>query len=259
MPALLYSNITWSAARDRSLQKVIIDRIEVAEWNPAEWPFTVPSILSLARSGMDFVAPVTFLVGENGTGKSTIIEAIAERFGIDGRGGHGGRRYASIERRSVLGDRLRLLPPMARRSKTKSFFLRSETAKGVLEAMSDFGVDGYGERHSAEVSHGESFLQVLDGRFVEPGLYLLDEPESPFSFRSCLSLLARLHLLADNGSQIICATHSPLLTALPGAQILELSGLGIQPRAWRDLDLTQNWLHFLADPDLFLRHLLEAD
>lgn len=105
------------------------------------------------------------------------------------------------------------------------------------------------------VSHGESFLQVLEGRFVDTGLYLLDEPEAPFSFRSCLALISVLDELARDGSQVICATHSPLLTSLPGAQILELSDDGITPRAWRDLDLTSNWLHFLEEPDSYLKYL----
>jgi len=234
---------------------VFIDEIRVPSWEPGIWPFTVPAIRALAESGISLTSPVTFLVGENGSGKSTIIEAIAEVFRIDVRGGHGGRRWASSFDHGTLSSRLQLLPPMARRKKIKSFFLRAETAQGVVEFMSDRGVAGYGERHNAEVSHGESFLQVLEGRFNAQGLYLLDEPEAPFSFRSCLALISVLEDLARGGSQVICATHSPLLTSLPGAQILELSHQGIYPRVWRDLDLSRNWLHFLEDPDPYLKHL----
>jgi predicted ATPase len=238
---------------------VIIDRIEVRSWNEAQWPFTVPAIRALAQRGLDFQRPVTFFVGENGTGKSTIVEAIAEAFKIDVRGGHGGRRYASTQEVGVMSPHIRLLPPAAARHKTKSFFLRAETAKGVLEFMTDVGVEGYGERSAAEVSHGESFLQVLAGRFTERGLYILDEPEAPFSFRSCLALIATLAELVRSGSQIICATHSPLLTALPGAQILELSEEGIVSRDWEELELTANWRHFLETPDTFLHHFLNDE
>jgi predicted ATPase len=234
---------------------VIIDEIRVPAWERDVWPFTVPAIRSLAESGISFTSPVTFLVGENGSGKSTIIEAIAEACRIDVRGGHGGRLYASPLDRGLLGSHLQLRPPIARRTRSKSFFLRSETAKGVLEFMSDQGISGYGDRHAAQVSHGESFLQVLEGRFIDEGLYLLDEPEAPFSFRSCLALLSVLDDLARTGSQVICATHSPLLTSLPGAQILELSDDGICPRTWRDLELTTNWLRFLEEPDTFLRYI----
>jgi predicted ATPase len=238
---------------------VIIDRIEVRSWNEGQWPFTVPAIRALAQRGLDFERPVTFFVGENGTGKSTIVEAIAEAFKIDVRGGHGGRRYASIEAVGALSPFIRLLSPAGARHKTKSFFLRAETAKGVLEYMSDAGVEGYGERSAAEVSHGESFLQLLAGRFTGRGLYLLDEPEAPFSFRSCLALIAVLSDPARSGSQIICATHSPMLTALPGAQILELSYDGIVSRDWEELELTANWRHFLETPDTYLRHLLNDE
>jgi predicted ATPase len=235
---------------------VIIDQIDVPTWDPTVWPFTVPAIRALAETGMAFTSPVTFLVGENGSGKSTIVEALAEAFRIDVRGGHGGRQWASPLARGTLSSQLRLVPPIAHRKRVPSFFLRSETAKGVLEAMSDLGVRGYGERHNAEVSHGESFLQVLEGRFTTQGLYLLDEPETPFSFRSCLALMSVLDELARGGSQVICPTHSPLLTALPGAQILELSSAGIEPRRWRELDLTINWHGFLEDPDMYLRFLM---
>ncbi len=76
---------------------MIIDRVEIRSWNEGKWPFTVPAIKAIAQGGLDFELPVTFFVGENGTGKSTIVEAIAEAFKIDVRGGHGGRRYASTE------------------------------------------------------------------------------------------------------------------------------------------------------------------
>jgi predicted ATPase len=112
---------------------------------------------------------------------------------------------------------------------------------------------------AAEVSHGESFLQVLAGRFTERGLYILDEPEAPFSFGSCLALIAVLSDLARSGSQIICATHSPILTALPGAQILELSDEGIVSRDWNELELTASWRHFLEAPEAYLRHLLNDE
>ncbi len=238
---------------------MIVDRVEVKSWAEGQWPFTVPAIRAMATAGLDFERPVTFLVEENGTGKSTIVEAIAEAFKIDVRGGHGGRRYASREGVGVLSPLIRLLPPRGALDKTKSFFLRTETAKGVLEFMSALDIEGYGERNAAEVSHGESFLQVLAGRFTERGLYLLDEPEAPFSFRSCLALLVVLADLARSGGQIICATHSPLLTTLPGAYILELSDEGIARREWDELELTANWRRFLDAPDAYLRHLLDSE
>jgi predicted ATPase len=225
---------------------------------PDAWPFTLPPIRQLAERGIRFATPVTFLVGENGTGKSTLVEAIAEAYGIDVRGGHGARRYASHLARSPLGASLRLdMGPgghgMRGSRNAKGFFLRAETAMGVFEYMS--GHPGYGDRDLREVSHGEGFLQVVDGRFNQPGLYLMDEPESALSFTSCLRLLATMDALTEIGGQIICATHSPLLAALPGATIWELGEFGIRISSWEDLQLVDHWRRFMARPDAYLRHI----
>lgn len=225
---------------------------------PDEWPFTVPAIRQLAERGIRFDTPVTFLVGENGTGKSTLVEALAEAYGIDVRGGHGARRYASHLEKSRLGAGLRLEMGSGGRGmrgsrNAKGFFLRAETAMGVLEFMS--GLPGYGDRDLRTVSHGESFLQVFDGRFTERGLYLMDEPESALSFTSCLRLLATMDALAGIGAQIICATHSPLLAALPGATIWELGEFGIRASGWADLQLVDHWRRFMERPDAYLRHI----
>jgi predicted ATPase len=83
----------------------------------------------------------------------------------------------------------------------------------------------------------------------------MDEPESALSFTSSLQLLALMNDIRERGSQVICATHSPLLAALPGAQILQLDATGIQPVAWQDLELVDHWRRFLARPDAYLRHI----
>jgi predicted ATPase len=104
-------------------------------------------------------------------------------------------------------------------------------------------------------SHGEGFLAFLESRRTERGLYLLDEPEAALSFRSCLALLVLLGDAVAAGSQVVLATHSPLLAALPGARILELGESGATPRAWDELDLVRDWREFLASPARWLRHL----
>lgn len=230
------------------------------ELRGAEWPFDVPAVRHVAEHGLRFTNSVTILVGPNGTGKSTLIEAIAEAYGIDVRGGHAGRRYSSALEPSTLGSAMRLrLGPGAhgrRGRRGKGFFLRAETALGVLNHMS--GQPGYGDDLDQR-SHGESFLQVFAGRFNEPGLYLLDEPESGLSFESLLQLLIVLHRLAAIGGQVVCATHSPMLTALPGALILELSDHGIVSVGWEQLAMVQRWRNFLTNPEAFIHHLLEVD
>ncbi len=93
----------------------------------------------------------------------------------------------------------------------------------------------------------------------QPGFYLMDEPDAPLSFTSCLGLAALLHDLARAGGQAIVATHSPVIAAIPGAAILELGDWGIRPAAWDELELTGHWREFLAGPELYFRHLLDDD
>lgn len=221
------------------------------------WPFSLPPVRQLCSEGISFSRPVTMLVGENGSGKSTLIEALAEASGIDVRGGHGGRRYATDQRKGPLGSRLQLeTPPRSKLKAGAGFFLRAETALGVFEFMSDHEVPGYGERHLARVSHGEGYLQVLTERFTRRALYLLDEPEAPLSFQSCLALIRVLVDVVDLGAQVICATHSPVLAALPDAELLEIGDHGIRPIAWEDLEVVSHLRRYLKEPGSYLRHLL---
>jgi predicted ATPase len=240
---------------------VHIDSVRIAPWltvaKSREWPFTLPAVKALMGAGLDLTAPVTFLVGDNGSGKSTIVEAVAEACGVDVRGGHGGRKYASPIEKGVLGGAIHL----ERGSRDgghvdKAFFLRSETALGVFTFMSDHGVSGYGDYHLADVSHGEGYLQVLGERFGSNGLLLLDEPEAGLSYTACLSLMQSLDATAKAGGQVICATHSPVLTALPDADIWLVSAEGIERTSWTDLEMVEDWRVFLANPDSVLRHLL---
>jgi predicted ATPase len=106
-------------------------------------------------------------------------------------------------------------------------------------------------------SHGEGFLALLESRTTERGLWILDEPESALSFRSSLRLLALLEAMTAAGSQVLVATHSPVLAALPGARIYELDGEGFTQREWADLDLVQDWQAFFDDPRRVLKYLLD--
>lgn len=225
---------------------------------PEEWPWDVPAVHHLAAHGLTFTAPVTFLVGENGSGKSTIVEAVAEGFGLDARGGRAGRKYGNTRAKTALGAALRMDYTRAgskmatgARSKKRGYFLRAETAFGLAEAVT--GLPGYWQDDLEAMSHGEGFVAILAAMFHrEPGLYLLDEPEAALSFTACLRLVGLIEQLADAGGQVICATHSPLLTALPGAQILQLNDTGIHQEEWAALDLVDHWRRFLARPSVYL-------
>lgn len=219
-----------------------------------EWPWSVPCVRELLAGGMRFTAPVTFVVGENGSGKSTLVEALAEGFGLDSWGGSHEWRHASHRAKSVLGEHIRFdAAPRGRRmlaswSARQGFFLRAETA---LDALGREGLDP-GAR-----SHGEGFLAAFRDKFLRPGLYVLDEPEAALSFSSCLGLIGHIDQLARAGAQVMCATHSPLLTALPGADIVEVGDHGMRRTTWQDLDLVDHWRRCPADPGAYLRHVLE--
>ncbi|MES5816481.1 AAA family ATPase [Streptomyces sp. RG80] len=227
---------------------------------PAGWPWSVPCVRQLLDDGLRFTAPVTFLVGENGSGKSTLVEAFAEAFGLDPWGGSAGHRYAGPRGPSLLGARMRFEATKAGRhmlraphTRRRGFFLRAETA---LDALGREQRTGRLTGTPDEMSHGEGFLMAFRERFLGPGLYVLDEPESALSFASCLELVGVLDDLSRTGAQIICATHSPLLTALPGAEIIEVGEHGMRTVEWPELELVEHWRRYLDDPRAYLRHIV---
>jgi predicted ATPase len=229
----------------------------------SDWPFTVPAVADLARDGLEFLAPVTILVGDNGSGKSTLVEAIAEGFGIDARGGRAAqqsRRFDEVT--SALGEVLELetTPRGSRmlrgpRLNKRGFFLRAETAFDMAENLG--GMPGFWDENTAEMSHGEGFLTMFGAMLAEPGFYVLDEPESALSFTASLQLVALMSELGNEGAQIVCATHSPILASTPGADIVEVGEHGLRRSTWDELELVQHWRRYLEDPNSYLRHLLD--
>ena len=224
------------------------------------WPYTIPAVAQLIRDGgIDVPAGVTILVGENGSGKSTLIEAFAA---IYPRSGHLPAKGANVGGPGAKPEdsplRFQLRARTHRHASPAGFFLRAEAMHEFLHGEDEgpYKEAWGGERLNAR-SHGESFLTVLRYRFEDVGVYFLDEPESALSFQSCLGLVSLLETMRREGSQIIVATHSPLLASLPGATLLELGEHGIrQAKSFDDLLLVQNWRLFLADPHRFLRHLI---
>ncbi|WP_413450324.1 ATP-binding cassette domain-containing protein [Georgenia phoenicis] len=240
-------------------------RIEIhpeASAHPAAWPDTVPAVAHLLEHGLEIPPGVTFLVGENGAGKSTIVEAVAEALDIPADGGStdhvGGAERGHATDRSDLGRRLR--PVWRDRAAwRRGFFLRAETMHRFVSYLEDASAPAGAppSPHDLhQLSHGESFVEMLTGRWVRTaGVVLLDEPESALSFTTSLALLDVLALLAEGERHVLCATHSPILTALPGARVLQLDEDGITPVAWEDLEVVRHWRGFLEAPGRYLRHL----
>ncbi|GGM46908.1 ABC transporter, ATP-binding protein [Dactylosporangium sucinum] len=229
-----------------------VERDPGAEWDPDAWWARIPAVRAVLEAGLDLPAGVTFLVGENGSGKSTLVEALAQAYGLNPEGGSRSAMHRTRHTESPLGAALRLVRTSGGRG--DAYFLRAETTHGLytyLEALPDSPDWDLHER-----SHGEGFLALLERKFTRPGFYLLDEPEAALSFTSTLGLMSRLADLARAGAQIVVATHSPVLTALPGATVLELGEHGIRRTAWTELAVVDHFRAFLDRPDRYLRHLL---
>ena len=215
---------------------------------------SIPAVAQVLRDGIDLPPGVTFLVGENGSGKSTIVEGVALAYGLSPEGGSRGARHTTRPTESPLSDWLRIQRGVG--SSTWGFFLRAETMHSFYTYLEQNPAPT-GDVPFHEMSHGESFLALLESRFDEPGFYCLDEPEAALSFSSTLALIAVLRRIADEGGQVLCATHSPVLASLPGAKILEVGEWGLREAAWDDLEIVHHWRSFLTDPDRYLRHLLD--
>lgn len=181
-------------------------------------------------------------VGENGTGKSTLLEAIAVAFGFNAEGGTVNFNFCTRETHSELYKHLTL---GKRGFADDGFFLRAESLynaatnidildEGVLEERKI--INSYGGVSLHNQSHGESFLSIVQNRFSGHGLYILDEPEAALSPMKLLTLMAEIDRLVKDGSQFIIAIHSPILMAMPNSEILEFSKDGIKNVSYQDTE-----------------------
>jgi predicted ATPase len=229
-----------------------IRRSDQADFDPARWPATLAAVRQILDDGLE-LGPLTVLVGENGSGKSTLVEAIALAYGLSPEGGSTGARHSSRESESDLWRALTLRRGIG--ASRWGFFLRAETMHGFYSYLEQ-NPGRPGEPRFHDMSHGESFLAVLASRFNDPGLYLLDEPESALSFTGCLSLVGLLSEIGRSGTaQAVIATHSPVIAAVPGARIFEVGEWGLRECAWQELSLVQDWQLFLTDPKRYLRYV----
>lgn len=207
------------------------------------WVFEVPAFRALrARRRLSLDHPITLLTGENGVGKSTLLEGIAVSCHFND---HGGPFGAEVKSRK---NPLRHVAGVTRSSRAMDgYFLRAESHFNVA---TEFGGSAPGGTNLHAMSHGESVLQVVQETFHGHGLYLLDEPESGLSLIRQMTLLAELHRAAAAGAQLIIATHSPVLLAMPGAEIWEFTGeSGLRRTAGvRDTTAFRALRDFLEDP-----------
>jgi len=228
----------------RYLEAVRLERNLVSDFS--EYPFSIPSIQHLTR--LEFHPAVTFFIGENGSGKSTLLEAIAVKAGFSAEGGDKQLQFGTHDTHSPLHDCLRLERSLGK--PTDGFFLRAESFYNVASELEKIGSGfrAYGGKSLHRQSHGESFLAVMTERLQGGGVYLFDEPEAALSPQRQLSVLTLMHRLVRHQSQLIIATHSPILLAYPRARIFQFTQDGISEVKYTETE------HFLITKDFLNRH-----
>ena len=232
----------------------------------------LPVIRNLFRKKeLSFDSPITFFVGENGIGKSTLIEAIAINFGFPPEGGTKNYNYYTKNTHSDLFEYITLVKTanFAR----KGYFLRAESFYNTISYL-DYLVEEYGTdrnyfQHLSKespnpslhhnMSHGESFLNLVVDQFTGNGLYILDEPEAALSPMGIMRLMRTIYTCAKQGSQFIISTHSPLLTTIPNSTIYQLTEEEIEKVSYKQTLHYVMTRRFLENPGLILEDLLEGD
>ena len=244
----------------RFIQSIGID------WNKIEYGSYLRSIPALQfDDNLTFDKNITFFVGENGTGKSTLLEAIAVAYGFSAEGGTRNYNFSTYDSHSELHQAIRLTKGFHKPH--SSYFLRAESFYNVASKTEEYRRDSamseayyyrnMGGKSFHNQSHGESFLALALGNFQAGGLYLLDEPEAALSPQRQLTLLIEICNLAKAGAQFIIATHSPILLGVPDAQILSFDDGIIHECEYKDTESYQVTEMFINNREYMLKRLLE--
>lgn len=229
---------------------------------PQEFPFNIPAFRG-GKLELEFEKPITIIVGENGTGKSTLLEAIAEQCGFNLGGGNQNHNFDGNQNHSPVGNALRLswLPKV-----TRGFFLRAESFYNfghyIDNLPREFSPDPtlpYGGKSLHAQSHGESFLALATHKFGHGrGIYILDEPEAALSMQRQLEFLKIIRELELEGeSQFIIATHAPIIMAYPGAQLLLFDGKVVREVALSETPHYRIMRDFMNNPAIMMERLFE--
>ncbi|MBX4258563.1 AAA family ATPase [Clostridium estertheticum] len=224
------------------------------------YPFCLPTIKNL--SSLDFHPKVTFIVGENGSGKSTILEAIAIACGFNPEGGTINFNFSSMNTHSELYKYIKLVKGV--KKPKNGFFLRAESFYNLASNIDELDREGgprlvssYGGQSLHKQSHGESFFAVFMNRFGSDGLYILDEPEAALSPSRQMSMITRIHELVNMGSQFIISTHSPIIMAYPESTIYEIKDK-MEVVRYEETENYQITKNFINNRDKMLRILIDG-
>src|SRR4051812_6803445 len=242
------------------LRRVWLNPAEVSD--PTAYPFCLPFLQS--EFELEFDRAVTIIVGENGTGKSTLLEGIAVLAGFDEAGG--GKGYVTVDHSWALEKMGGQLSKALRASWlpkiTNGWFFRAESffsvARHLDEMAQKYPLGGGPPPDFLSHSHGEGFLRFFQERCQRQGIFIFDEPESALSPSRQIEFLKLLRRMDRSGiCQVIMATHSPVLMAYPNARLLRLSKYGLEPVAVRETDHYKVMREFCEDPDGFVQAAIE--
>lgn len=257
-----------SKQRTTNLDGPVLDKVKVnfadtvTEIDFERYPFSLDVIKNLKT--IEFPTQVTFFVGENGTGKSTILEAIAYKAGFGAEGGSKNIQFKTSEEKTYAGtQQLAEHLTLSWRTKPRNgYFFRAESFFNIANYIDQIAQDDgaaygpYGGKSLHEQSHGESFLSFFSNRLGTDGFFIFDEPEAALSPQRQLSLMVIIHEVCKNpASQFIIATHSPILLAYPDATIYSCDAPSLTKIAYTDTHHYQITKNFLDNPELYLRQL----
>ena len=220
----------------------------------------IPSLRNLTQ--LVFDRDITFFVGENGTGKSTLLEAIAVAYGMNPEGGSKNFDFSTKETHSGLHEGLRVVKGY--RKPKDTYFLRAESFYNVATRLDEYEEElppgaryqSYGGKSLHEQSHGESFLSLMQERFSKDSIYFLDEPEASLSPQKQLTILIKINELVKQGTQFIIASHSPILLGIPNAKILSFDSEGLEEITYEETSAYQVTEMFINNRKYLLDRLL---
>lgn len=224
------------------------------------YPYNLPVVQHL--NSIDLHKNVTFLVGENGTGKSTLLEAVAIQYGFNPEWGSKNFNFLTEKSHSALSENIRLSRGIKKAK--DGYFLRAESFYNVASNIDQLDredwfwakiIDSYWWKSLHEQSHWESFFSLFLHRFWANGMYILDEPEAALSPQRQLAFLLRLDELVKQKSQFIIATHSPIVLSYPNAKIIQISKNGFEELDYKNTEHYELYKMFFDNPEQILHKL----
>ncbi|MGE1164859.1 AAA family ATPase [Peribacillus simplex] len=241
------------------IRGIYLNRDRISSYD--HFPLDLPVIRHLQE--VAFHPSVTYVIGENGMGKSTLLEGIAIAYGFNPEGGTLNFNFSNYDSHSNLDEYLRLKKGVYKPK--DHFFFRAETFYNLATNIEELDreaagrkiIDSFGGKSLHQQSHGESFFSAFVERFQGNGLYILDEPEAALSPLRQISMLARINELVQQGSQFIISTHSPIIMAYPDAKILQISDVGMNEVTLEESNHYLLMKQFFEDKDRLLHHLFQ--